>query len=110
MLNLIGLESCGFPLPTISFIGFHDFGKFVLLNSNCSSMYSFSRFLRSEVNILLNVVHISLLYMVGLFSYASFRICLVVIDFRSAGVRYSNLFLYPIFTGFFQGNSLEKCP
>ena len=25
MLNLIGLESCGFPLPTISFIIFHDF-------------------------------------------------------------------------------------
>ena len=46
-----------FPLPTISFIIFHDFAKFVLLNSNCSSMYSFSLFLRSEVNISLNVVH-----------------------------------------------------
>ena len=67
MLNLIGLESCGFPLPTISFIIFHDFGKFVLLNSNCSSMYSFSLFLRSEVNLLLNVVHSSLLSMVGFF-------------------------------------------
>ena len=54
MLNLIGLESCGFRLPTISFIIFHDFGKFVLLNSNCSSMYSFSLFLRSEVNLLLS--------------------------------------------------------
>ena len=72
MLNLIGLESCGFPLPTISFIIFHDFGKFVLLNSNCSSMYSFSLFLRSEVNLLLNVVHSSLLSMVGFFPYACF--------------------------------------
>ena len=102
MLNIIGLESCGFPLPTISFIIFHDFVKFVLLNSNCSSMYSFSLFLRSEVNLLLNVVHSSLLSMVGFFSYACFRICLVLIDFRSAAVRYGNLFLYQIFT-FFSG-------
>ena len=66
MLNLIGLDSCGFPLPTISFIIFHDFGKFVLLNYNCSSMYSFSLFLRSEVNLLL-YVHCSPLSMVGFF-------------------------------------------
>ena len=64
MLNLIGLQSCGFPLPTIYFIVFHDFDRFVLLNSYCSSMYSFSLFLRSEVNLLLNVIHSSLLSMV----------------------------------------------
>ena len=63
MLNLVGLESSCFPLPTISFIIFHDFGKFLLVNSNCSSMYSFSLFLGSEVNLLLNVVHSSLLSM-----------------------------------------------
>ena len=80
MLNLNGLESCGFPLPTISFIIFHDFCKFVWLNSNCSSIYSFSLFLRSEVNLLLEVVYSSLLSMVGFFSYACFRICLVLID------------------------------
>ena len=67
MLNLIGLESCGFPLPTISFIIFHDFGRFVLLSSNCSSMYSFSLFIRSDVNLLLNVVHSSLLSLEGFF-------------------------------------------
>ena len=101
MLNFIGLESCGFPLPTISFIIFHDFGKFVLLNYNCSSMYSISLFLRSEVNLFLNVVHSSLLSMVGLFSYTCFRIFLVLIDFHSVAVRYGNLFLYPFFSGFF---------
>ena len=85
------------------------FGRFVLLSSNCSSLYSFSLFLRSEVNLLLNVAHSSLLSLEGFFSYACLRICLVLIDFRSAAVRYGNLFLYPIFTGFFQGNSLEKC-
>ena len=67
MLNLIGLELCGFPLPTISFIIFHDFGRFVLLSSNCSSMYSVSLFLRGEVNLLLNVVHSSLLSLEGFF-------------------------------------------
>ena len=106
MLNLFGLDSCGFPLPTISFIIIHDFGKFVLLNYNCSSMYYFSLFLRIEVNLLLNVVHSCLLSMVGFFSYACLRICLVLIDFRSAAVRYSNLFLYPIFI-VFQENNFE---
>ena len=56
-------------------------------------MYSFSLFLKSEVNLLLNVVHFSLLSLVGFFSYACLRICLVLIDFRSAAVRYGNLFL-----------------
>ena len=56
-------------------------------------MYSFSLFIKSEVNLLLNVVHISLLSLVGFFSYARLRICLVLIDFRSAAVRYGNLFL-----------------
>ena len=65
MLNLIELESCGFPLPTISFIIY--VGRFVLLSSNCSSMYSFSLFLRSEVYLLLNVVHSSLLSLEGFF-------------------------------------------
>ena len=36
-----------------------------LLSSNCSSMYSISLFLRSEVNLLLNVVHSSLLSLEG---------------------------------------------
>ena len=67
MLNIIGLESYGFPLPIIYFIMFHDFGRFVLLSSNCSSMYSFSPFLRSEVNLLLNVVYSSLLPSEGFF-------------------------------------------
>ena len=56
-------------------------------------MYSFSLSLKSEVNLLLNVVHISLLSLVGFFSYACLRICLVLIDFCSAAVRYGNLFL-----------------
>ena len=56
-------------------------------------MYSFSLFLESEVNSLLNVVHISLLSLVGFFSYACLRICLVLIDIRSAAVRYGNMFL-----------------
>ena len=64
-------------------------------------MYSFSLFLRSEVNLFLNVVHSSLLSMVGYFSYTCFRIFLVLIDFRSAAVRYGNLFLYPVFLQFF---------
>ena len=71
-------------------------------------MYSFSLSLRSEVNLLLNVVHNSLLSLEGFFSYTYLRICLVLIDFRSAAVRYGNLFLYSIFT-FFQRNSFEKC-
>ena len=103
MLNLIGLQSCGFPLPTIYFIIFHDFGKFVLLNYNCFSMYFFSLFLRSEVNLLLNVVHKNILYMAGFFSYACLSICLVLIDVCSAAMRDGNMFLYPVFTGFFSG-------
>ena len=65
-------------------------------------MYSFSLFLRSEVNFLLNVVHSSLLSMVGFFPYACFRICLVLIDFRSAAVRYGNLFFISNFYSFFR--------
>ena len=71
-------------------------------------MYSFSLFLRSEVNLLLNVVHSSLLSLEGFFSYACLRICLVLIDFRSAAVRYGNLFLYPIFTVFFRETVLKS--
>ena len=75
-------------------------------------MYSFSLFLRGEVNLLLNVVHTAVVVYYrwkDFFPYACLIICLVLIEFHSAAVRYGNLFLYPIFTGFFQGNSFEKC-
>ena len=51
------------------------FGKSVLFNSNCSSIYSILRILRSEVNLLLNVVHNSLFSTVGLFWYTYFSMC-----------------------------------
>ena len=59
-------------------------------------MYSCSLFLISEVYLLLNVVHSSLLSVELFFSYAN----------KFGFNRYGNLFLYLFFL---QGNSFEKC-
>ena len=55
------------PLPIISLIPFQDLDMLDLLRSSCSSISSCSRFLRSEVNLLLNVLHICLFLSVRFF-------------------------------------------